>query len=185
MDAVLVLLPSTPPLSPLLFINTTPIYPHHPNPPLLSFKPFNIFTHPQTPKITPKHPQSPPNTPNHSQTSPTTHNHLQTPLTTLTHHKTLKNTPNHPHSPQPPPQHPTTHSQFLEKDPLVRLGMPTSPHGKVRSHAFFNGVDWSLYEIRAVKPPFKPSTVRSFTSQSFFLLYFFFNFQYFIFKFLN
>ena len=161
---------STPPLSTpiiqthhyyLLNLSTSSLTPKHPQ------SPPNTHNHPQTPTITPKYPQPLPNLSNHP----------QSPSNTPNHSHSLQNTQKHPQPPPPTsnaPQHPTTHSQFLEKDPLVRLGMPTSPHGKVRSHAFFNGVDWSLYEIRAVKPPFKPSTVRSFTSQSFFFLYFFY-----------
>lgn len=48
--------------------------------------------------------------------------------------------------------------QFLDKDPKKRLGMPSSPWGKVREHSFFKTVDWSAYEKRAVPPPFKPTT---------------------------
>ena len=49
--------------------------------------------------------------------------------------------------------------QLLERDPVRRLGMRTSPHGEIRQHAFFARVDWNKLELRQIEPPFKPKVV--------------------------
>jgi hypothetical protein len=50
--------------------------------------------------------------------------------------------------------------QLLEKDPIARLGMPTSRHGPIREHVFFKPIDWNLLEQRKIEPPVKPKIVR-------------------------
>ena len=45
---------------------------------------------------------------------------------------------------------------LLERDPIKRLGMKTSPFGDIRKHPFFSKIDWVKLENRQVEPPFKP-----------------------------
>ena len=45
---------------------------------------------------------------------------------------------------------------LLERDPVKRLGMKTSPFGEIRKHAFFSKIDWVKLENRQIEPPFKP-----------------------------
>lgn len=49
--------------------------------------------------------------------------------------------------------------QLLEREPVKRLGMRTSPHGEIRQHPFFVRVDWNKLELRQIEPPFKPKVV--------------------------
>lgn len=49
---------------------------------------------------------------------------------------------------------------FLERDPTKRLGMKTSPHGRIRDQKFFSQVNWDQIESKEVQPPFKPTIVR-------------------------
>lgn len=49
--------------------------------------------------------------------------------------------------------------KLLERDPLKRLGMKTSPFGNIREHAFFTKIDWRKLENRELEPPFKPKVV--------------------------
>ena len=48
---------------------------------------------------------------------------------------------------------------LLERDPVKRLGMKTSPHGDIRLHPFFQKIDWTKLENRQIEPPFKPKVV--------------------------
>ena len=48
---------------------------------------------------------------------------------------------------------------LLERDPIKRLGVKTSPHGEIRQHNFFNKIDWIRLENRQLEPPFKPKLV--------------------------
>ena len=48
---------------------------------------------------------------------------------------------------------------LLERDPVERLGMKTSPYGEIRSHPFFIKIDWIRLEQKQVEPPFKPKVV--------------------------
>ena len=50
---------------------------------------------------------------------------------------------------------------FFEREPNKRLGMKTSPYGKIRDQKFFTRVNWDQIETRKAIPPFKPSTVKS------------------------
>jgi len=52
--------------------------------------------------------------------------------------------------------------KLLERDPLKRLGMKTSPYGDIRSHPFFSKIDWRKLENREIEPPFKPKVVSVF-----------------------
>ena len=45
---------------------------------------------------------------------------------------------------------------LLERDPVKRLGMKTSPYGNIRDHPFFSKIDWNRLESRQMEPPFKP-----------------------------
>ena len=50
--------------------------------------------------------------------------------------------------------------QLLERDPIKRLGMKTSPYyNDIRSHPFFLKIDWLKLENRQLDPPFKPKVV--------------------------
>ena len=49
--------------------------------------------------------------------------------------------------------------QLLERDPVKRLGMKTSPFGDIRQHPFFAKIDWNKLENRQIEPPFKPKVV--------------------------
>lgn len=46
--------------------------------------------------------------------------------------------------------------RLLERDPVKRLGMKTSPYGNIREHPFFDKIDWTRLESRQIEPPFKP-----------------------------
>lgn len=46
--------------------------------------------------------------------------------------------------------------RLLERDPVKRLGMKTSPYGSIREHPFFSKIDWARLETRQIEPPFKP-----------------------------
>ncbi|KAF7488238.1 Putative protein kinase C delta type -like protein [Sarcoptes scabiei] len=45
---------------------------------------------------------------------------------------------------------------FLKKNPIERLGLPTSPYGDIISQPWFHGIQWDLFEKCKVKPPFIP-----------------------------
>ena len=49
---------------------------------------------------------------------------------------------------------------LLEREPVKRIGMKTSPNGDIRQHAFFAKIDWKKLEARQIEPPFKPKVVR-------------------------
>jgi len=49
--------------------------------------------------------------------------------------------------------------QFLERDPIKRLGMEFSPYGDLKEHRFFQDIDWEKLETRKIKPPFQPKVV--------------------------
>ena len=53
---------------------------------------------------------------------------------------------------------------LLQRDPVKRLGMKTSPYGDIRLHSFFQKIDWVRLENRQIEPPFKPKVVRIFFS---------------------
>lgn len=57
--------------------------------------------------------------------------------------------------------------QFLERDPIKRLGMEFSPYGELKDHSFFNTIEWDKLEKRQIQPPFLPSVV----SVSFYISY--------------
>lgn len=46
---------------------------------------------------------------------------------------------------------------LLERDPLKRLGMKSSPYGRIRKHPFFIKIDWQRLKNRQVEPPFVPT----------------------------
>jgi hypothetical protein len=48
---------------------------------------------------------------------------------------------------------------LLERDPIKRLGMKTSPYGNIRSHPFFGKIDWVRLGNNQLEPPFKPKVV--------------------------
>jgi hypothetical protein len=48
---------------------------------------------------------------------------------------------------------------LLERDPLKRLGMKSSPYGRIRKHPFFVKIDWNKLKNRQVEPPFIPTCV--------------------------
>jgi novel protein kinase C delta type len=48
---------------------------------------------------------------------------------------------------------------LLERDPVKRLGMRTSPYGQIRAHGFFKKIDWEKLEAKQIEPPFKPKVV--------------------------
>ena len=48
---------------------------------------------------------------------------------------------------------------LLDRDPIKRLGMKTSPHGLIREHPFFSKIDWNKLENKEIEPPFKPKVV--------------------------
>lgn len=50
---------------------------------------------------------------------------------------------------------------FLERDPLKRLGMEFSPHGNPKEHQFFSTINWEQLEKKQIKPPCKPGVVSS------------------------
>jgi serine/threonine protein kinase len=50
---------------------------------------------------------------------------------------------------------------LLERDPVKRLGMKTSPYGDIRGHSFFSKIDWMRLESRQIEPPFKPKVKSS------------------------
>jgi len=52
-------------------------------------------------------------------------------------------------------------SQLFERKPEKRLGMPTSPHGQIRQHAYFANIDWGLLEAKKITPPFQPIIKKS------------------------
>ena len=45
---------------------------------------------------------------------------------------------------------------LLEKEPIKRLGMPTSSHGNIRENKFFSKIDWIRLQNRQVEPPYMP-----------------------------
>jgi serine/threonine protein kinase len=49
---------------------------------------------------------------------------------------------------------------FFEREPSKRLGMKTSPHGRIRDQKFFSRVNWDQIEARNAIPPFKPLIVK-------------------------
>ena len=48
---------------------------------------------------------------------------------------------------------------LLERDPVKRLGMKSSPYGRIRKHAFFTKIDWIKLKNRQMEPPFIPKSV--------------------------
>ncbi|XP_015795722.1 flippase kinase 1 isoform X2 [Tetranychus urticae] len=51
---------------------------------------------------------------------------------------------------------------LLEYDPAERLGMPTSSKGDIRSHKFFESINWDAINAAKVKPPFVPNLKNQF-----------------------
>jgi novel protein kinase C delta type len=51
---------------------------------------------------------------------------------------------------------------LLERDPIKRLGMRSSPYGDIRAHPFFSKIDWNKLEKCQLEPPFKPKVVSFF-----------------------
>jgi serine/threonine protein kinase len=51
---------------------------------------------------------------------------------------------------------------LLERDPLKRLGMKSSPYGRIRKHPFFAKIDWVKLKNRQIEPPFIPKLVIKF-----------------------
>ncbi|XP_068206068.1 uncharacterized protein [Palaemon carinicauda] len=45
---------------------------------------------------------------------------------------------------------------LLDKDSNRRLGIPFSPYGEIKDHAFFKYVDWNKIERKEVETPYKP-----------------------------
>ena len=56
------------------------------------------------------------------------------------------------------PPHSRGLSQLLVRDPTRRLGAGPGDGADIRSHAFFEGVDWDEMMKRKIPPPFVPST---------------------------
>jgi hypothetical protein len=52
--------------------------------------------------------------------------------------------------------------QLLDRDPRSRLGAGPSDADEIRSHPYFENVDWEKLLKRQVKPPFKPKVVSFF-----------------------
>ena len=50
-------------------------------------------------------------------------------------------------------------SGLLVKDPLRRLGGGPEDASAVKSHPFFNSINWSDLEKKRITPPFKPQVV--------------------------
>ena len=46
---------------------------------------------------------------------------------------------------------------LLERDPLKRLGMKTSPYGNIRENKFFSKIEWIKLQNRHIEPPFRPN----------------------------
>ncbi len=57
---------------------------------------------------------------------------------------------------------------LLERDPLKRLGMKSSPYGRIRKHPFFFKIDWNRLKNRQLEPPFIPICVSFFITKKFF-----------------
>jgi len=49
---------------------------------------------------------------------------------------------------------------LLERDPIKRLGMKSSPYGRIRKHPFFSRIDWNKIKNKQLEPPFVP-TIKS------------------------
>lgn len=49
---------------------------------------------------------------------------------------------------------------LLERDPIKRLGMKSSPYGRIRKHPFFSKIDWNKIKNKQLEPPFVP-TIKS------------------------
>ncbi|XP_022248400.1 putative protein kinase C delta type homolog [Limulus polyphemus] len=48
-------------------------------------------------------------------------------------------------------------SLLLQKDPTMRLGMPTCSAGNIMYQPFFKSVSWERIERKLIEPPFKPT----------------------------
>lgn len=46
---------------------------------------------------------------------------------------------------------------LMAKDPRKRLGYGSKGIEEIKNHAFFNGIDWDLMEIKNAEVPFKPT----------------------------
>ena len=50
--------------------------------------------------------------------------------------------------------------QLLVRDPLKRLGVGEADAKPIRSHPFFEAINWDLLMKKQIAPPFKPEIVR-------------------------
>ena len=50
--------------------------------------------------------------------------------------------------------------QLLVRDPLKRLGAGEADAKPIRSHPFFEAINWDLLMKKQIAPPFKPEIVR-------------------------
>ncbi|RQM24235.1 hypothetical protein B5M09_006305 [Aphanomyces astaci] len=48
-------------------------------------------------------------------------------------------------------------SKLLERDPTKRLGTGPTDAGEIKSHAFFNEIQWEQLALGQVPPPWRPS----------------------------
>ncbi|GIX83896.1 putative protein kinase C delta type homolog [Caerostris extrusa] len=56
---------------------------------------------------------------------------------------------------------------LLNKSPVKRLGMPTSPAGEIKDHPFFSTINWDKLERKEIPPPFKPTVFTAYDTRNF------------------